>query len=298
MDYKKTARKLVARHTTHGLSKADAKLHEVISSLGTERNHSQAISTYLRWCELNGIHPNNFSNKKNILIFLEERSEWVLQTTLNQERRAIELVYKQKLPLVKSQRSSILEKRSYTFAQANSIASKQSDKNSLTTLLSLHSGIRAHEACTLLPTGERQASSHRIWDPRRFQGLSEYQLYTVKGKGGLIREVAVPIWLSHKLEERRISPRRVVDRGIYYEINYEIGFGQSWSQSFTSASRKALGYSTGGHGLRHSYAKWRLNTLIDELSKVNKRDCIKDALLILSQELGHFRLEITFCYLR
>lgn len=233
-----------------------------------------------------------------IRIFLEERAEWVLQTTLNQERRALELVYKQKLPLVKSQRSSILEKRSYTFAQANSIASKQSDKNSLTTMLALYSGIRAHEACTILPISEREASSHRIWDPRRFQGLAEYKLYTVKGKGGLVREVAVPTWLSHKLEERRILPRKVVDRGIYYEINYEIGFGQSWSQSFTSASRKAMGFSTGGHGLRHSYAKWRLNTLIDEVNKANKRSSIQNALLILSQELGHFRLDITFCYLR
>ncbi|MGB7596762.1 MAG: hypothetical protein WBM09_04285, partial [Gallionella sp.] len=126
--------------------------------------------------------------------------------------------------------------------------------------------------------------------------------YTVIGKGGLIREVAIPLWMSEKLESKRIPPKQVIDRGIFYVMNYEIGFGQAWSQSFSDASKKALGYSTGAHGLRHSFAKKRLYELIDAIElhdpKIAQDRIHEEALPILSQELGHFRLDIVYCYLR
>ena len=84
----------------------------------------------------------------------------------------------------------------------------------------------------------------------------------MKGKGGLSREVAIPIELSEVIEIRRYSqPKIVKDRGIYYESNYDLGFGKALSESFSRASGKFLGWSTGLHGLRHSYAQNRLYKL-------------------------------------
>jgi hypothetical protein len=120
----------------------------------------------------------------------------------------------------------------------------------------------------------------------------------VIGKGGLIREVAVPIWLSDVLETLRRPPVVIFDREISYLSHYAIGVGHAWSQSFSVASKIALGFSTGGHGLRHSYAKWRLKVLRETLEN-NEQQCIEEqSLLILSQELGHFAITVTFAYLR
>lgn len=302
MKMKQKAKRVVARHTKHGVDKANAKKLKVITSLGTERSYRQAIFNYFCWCDFNNIHPDRFSSIRVLTEFLEERSEWVKQKTIDQERQALQLIYQQKLPCIRSQIISVLEKRSYSYEQVSAILFHQSEKNSLTSYLALYCGLRAHEAATILPMGERAPSSHRTWDLRRFLGYPEHRLYTVVGKGGLIRVVAVPLWLAKKLEARRIPPRRVIDRGIYYFSHYEIGFGQAWSQSFTSSSQRALGYSTGGHGLRHSYSKWRLEKLIEELGLINPKwspaQINQDALLILSQELGHFRFEISLTYLR
>ena len=92
---------------------------------------------------------------------------------------------------------------------------------------------------------------------------------------------------------RRLDePVRVIDRGIFYLKHYELGFGQALSQSFTRASQKILGYSNGLHGLRHSYAQERMQTLLKHQTDY------ESAKRIVSQELGHFRPAITNCYLR
>ena len=53
-----------------------------------------------------------------------------------------------------------------------------------------------------------------------------------------------------------------------------------------------MGYSHGGHGLRHTYAQNRMYQLQGlGLS-------YEQALAIVSQELGHFRPDITEVYLR
>ena len=75
-------------------------------------------------------------------------------------------------------------------------------------------------------------------------GRSEYAEYTVVGKGGLVRSVFLPPQVVNLLESRRLSePMTVVDRGIKYHSYYDIGGGQRFSQSFSAASVKALGYS-------------------------------------------------------
>jgi len=94
------------------------------------------------------------------------------------------------------------------------------------------------------------------------------------------------------LERGRSDPTTVFDRGIKYLKIYNINFGQAFSQTFTRASKKALGLSHGAHGLRHSYVKRRISKLL-ELGY-----SLSDAMLVVSQEVGHFRPLITMCYMR
>ena len=107
-----------------------------------------------------------------------------------------------------------------------------------------------------------------------------------------MREVLIPSHLAERLEQRRLSePVQINDRGIYYQSHYEISGGNRWSSSFSTASNRALNWSAGAHGARHSYAQERMSELQKELS-------YRDALEVVSQEMGHFRPEITETYLR
>ena len=117
----------------------------------------------------------------------------------------------------------------------------------------------------------------------------------MKGKGGLIRNVLIPNALATQLEQRRLAqPITVRDREINYLQRYDIGGGHKWSCSFSfsKASSRTLFFSDGGHGLRHSYAQERMTELKSlGLSRAT-------ALETVSQELGHFRADITEVYLR
>ena len=95
------------------------------------------------------------------------------------------------------------------------------------------------------------------------------------------------------MEARRLDePRQVTDRQIHYQSYYDIGGGRTWSNGFSKRSQTELGLSRGAHGLRHGCAHERFAELQARgLSE-------QDAKMILSQELGHFRVEIIDTYLR
>jgi integrase len=151
--------------------------------------------------------------------------------------------------------------------------------------------LRAHELITLAPATERQADERPALESK-FEGR-EGVLYTVHGKGGLVREVLIPKELAERLEGRRFDePKQVIDRNVFYEQRYDIGGGKQFTDSFSKASDRALDWSNGAHGLRHSYAIERMNEL---QSRGYDRDT---ALETVSQEMGHFRPDITEIYLR
>ena len=98
--------------------------------------------------------------------------------------------------------------------------------------------------------------------------------------------------LAERLEDRRLNqPVQITDRGVNYTSHYDINGGNRWSSSFTTASNRALNWSTGAHGLRHSYAQERM-------SELQKNMTYEKALEVVSQEMGHFRPDITEVYLR
>jgi integrase len=134
-------------------------------------------------------------------------------------------------------------------------------------------------------------SPHRTWSKERFLGRTDYEVFLVIGKGGLKREVAISQELAEELRKRkRLQPVVIRDREINHVSYFDIGGGQALSASFSRASKLSLGWSRGLHGLRHSFAQNRLRTLIELLGP-------QRALQILSEELGHFRSEISLAYL-
>ena len=61
-------------------------------------------------------------------------------------------------------------------------------------------------------------------------------VYTVAGKGGLVREVLLPHRLAERLEARRLEiPSPVVDLGVRYPQCYSIGGGHAFSTPFSRA---------------------------------------------------------------
>ena len=226
--------------------------------------------------------------------YLEDRAaQGIGQKQLDADRNALSFItgrdtLERVYALTPAERSS----RAYTVAQVAAIAARQSEPNAIATELAHRSGIRAHELLTIRPATEAQASAHRTWRGDRFDGREGVR-YVVEGKGGLRREVIVDRELSRRLEAHRLdASKQVSDRGVFYTQHYDIGGGKAWSQSVSDAAGRALGWSNGAHGLRHSYAQERIAEL-QNLGKV-----YNDAREIVSQELGHFRADVVETYLR
>lgn len=232
--------------------------------------------------------------------YLEQRGEVLGQKALDQERQAIQLMQRHvtgqlpedgRLSVVKSEKTQTLNSRSYTPEQINAIIDRQTEKNALSSQVAHAAGLRAHELYTLRPANEQPADPRPTRDEKF--SVRDGERYTVKGKGGLTREVSVPHALAQRLEAARLSePQRITDRGVHYQQYYAINGGQRWSSSWSQASNAAMGWSNGAHGLRHSYAQERMG----ELQRTGL--AYRDALEVVSQEMGHFRDTITEVYLR
>ena len=264
-----------------------------LESQGTERGYEQALKGCAEFLKENRMGDLRGLDADKAMAYLEARSQEVSQKTLDMDRQAIQAVLGEKLAVVKSEIESAQTSRAYTHEQAQLVAGAQSDKHSLATQIAENAGLRAHELLTIRPADERPADTHREYRDDRFAGREDVRIYTVEGKGGLCREVAIDRNLAEKLEERRLDePRSTYDRGIGYQQHYDLGGGKQWSDSFSKAAERELGWTQGAHGLRHEYAQERMNTLQENGYNY------QEALEVVSQEMGHFRPEITEVYLR
>jgi integrase len=268
-----------------------------IHSCGTARAYAQALKLAAEWDRANGGRGLAILDGPRALAYLTERAELVCQKTLDLDRQALAMLPAVgELPRVRSAiRSSGhgARGRAYTPEQVRLIAAAQGPRTALATEIAAAAGLRAHELFTLRPSAEQPPSGHRTWSPERFMGLEPLAHYTVVGKGGLIREVALPSAAAERLEASRLAaPREVEDRGIRYQQHYDVAGGNTWSSSFSQAAKRALGWSTGAHSLRHSYAQQRMDCL------QGRGLTYTASLEIVSQEMGHFRGDITEVYLR
>lgn len=223
----------------------------------------------------------------------DKKDGFASQKSLDRDRRALSIALNINITRLKAISDQQLTSRAYSNSQIADISNSLSSRNSLAVEIAHNAGLRAHELLTLKRLDEGARSASRTWNDERFKGR-EGQVYLVTGKGGLTREVLINNELSGKLEARRLDTAiTTVDRGVNYLQRYDIGGGNALSAAFTRASQRALSFSHGLHGVRHRYAQER----IDEL-KMNFRLSHDEAREIVSQELGHFRGEITEVYLR
>jgi integrase len=288
------AHAMVSKITRHGQKKSCSKDAErTIRSVTTEGHYKFSIRHYLRWRKFMGLGLKGPYELFESAEYLDDLADSLEQKQLESARQSLVRVLKQELPPVKSRLQTILSARAYNLFEVQEIIKHQTDRNAICTTLCFVCGLRAHEALTLRRADEVPRSSNRPWSIELFAGIEDYVPYTVKGKGGLRRLVAIPRHLAELLELHRLPiPLRVKDREAIEEVAYAVGAGQAFSQSFSQASQEVMGFSFGAHGLRHSYAQRRIRTLRGLGFDVNK------ALKIVSEEMGHFRISVVWAYLR
>lgn len=293
----KQAERIIRQALALGESRHTRQSSGSIHSRGTARAYQQAIKTAAEWGRENGHRSMPDWTSETAQKYLAFRADQVGQKTLDLDRQALQILPAvEKLERTKSdydaERKLAEESRAYSAPQIEAISLAQNNRNSLATMVASAAGLRAHELHTIRPASEQPASTHREWSEDRFAGI-EGERYTVTDKGGLTREVVLPTALAEQLEAVRLDePVAVRDRGVDYEKTYDVAAGNSWSASFTRASQTQVGYSSGAHGLRHGYAQQRMGAL------QGTGKLYEDALLIVSQEMGHFRPDITEVYLR
>ena len=219
-----------------------------IHSISTANAYRSALTTFCRWIQKRQLGNLMQANVKICSTFLEERAGQVGQKTLDRDRQAIQYLLTRttrmeiRLPRIKSTysggRGLAKQSRAYTRDQVEFICSNMSGRSALATRIAYAAGLRGHELYTLQRRSERRPSAHRKWSKDRFVGR-EGVVYTVKGKGGLVREVIIPTQLAKELELRRLSePVTLRNRGINHQQHYHITAGQSFSHIFTKWNYK------------------------------------------------------------
>lgn len=274
---------------------------KIIPAIRSANNYVERLTIIATHCREWGLPQLRDLTPQECRDYLERRGQEVGQSTLDSEKLALKYTLRLTSQLdddahkllrnIHSELEETKKSRFYTSEQKDLVKDCQTEKHRLITEIAAATGIRAHEALTLLPAHEREADK-RPANNEKFLGR-QGEFYTVNGKGGLVRYIVVPTELASSLERYRlVKPTKIVDRGVVYSNHYDLPGGHKWSDSFSKASLRAMGWSRGAHGLRHSYAQERMIELQKHGLKYEK------ALQTVSQEMGHFRPEITKEYLR
>ena len=293
------AAKVVSRALALGESRHESRDDGRIHSVGTARVYESALTGAARWMQEQGDRSGVWRmTTEQAQAYLAERAGEVGQKTLDLDRQALRILpniekLERTTSVAERQPGLAEQSRTYTPDQRELVRDELSERAQLAAEIVHAGGLRAHELLTLRPAAEQPASGHRQWSADRFTGREDHARYTVNGKGGLIREVAIPAALAERLEALRLdTPRDVADRGVNYQTHYSILAGQALSSAWSAASSQALGWSAGIHGLRHNYAQERMSEL------QSRGQSYTTALATVSQEMGHFRPDITEVYLR
>jgi integrase len=288
----KQAAHAVRQMAAHGTPRHGREASGQIHSQGTERAYEQALTGLVGWLQLNKKGDLRGLTEADAVLYLAGRAEMVGQKTLDLDRQAISAYLGVKLAPIKSGLATHKQSRAYIPRHIDMVAAAQSPQHALATAIAAAAGLRAQELLTLRLATERPADQHRQYRDDRFIGMEGIR-YTVEGKGGLCREVMLTQALANKLEANRLAqPVTVYDRGVKYQQHYAIGGGLQWSSSFGKASMRALGWTTGAHGLRHTYAQLRV------IAVQMQNYSFGEAKLVVSQEMGHFRASVIDEYLR
>lgn len=294
---------IVMQMWTPRAPRSEVRKTGAINSLRTRDTYRDALAQCARWmvsqgCR-QGLHRITLAQAQE---YLSWRASRVAQSTLDADRSAVNTMLRWRGDTTltarthstyAAPRSLATESRAYTASQVDAIAARQSPHNALATRVAHEGGLRAAELHTLRRLDEAPRALVQA-HPQQWMGREHWARYVVTcGKGGYAREVRISPTTAADLERTRIPhAQRIVDRRIARERVYAIGGGQAWSQSFTDASTRALGWSDGGHGLRHSYVQ----ESITRLCRAGLPET--EARRITAEEVGHHRPGITRVYER
>jgi integrase len=289
---KAQAQHAVSQRLALNESRHDNRQDGRIHSVGTGRAYTESLSTFTSWLQDEKLGDLQGVSREVVIQYLELRTTEVSQAQLNKDRHALQSCLGERLPVLRSEVELVRGSKVYTPEQISIVQQHQSPKNQLASALVAATGIRAHELLCLMPETEKARSGHRVWRDDLHAGLTTGVPYVTTGKGGLVRRLMIPATLARLLESTRLTePRIVIDRCVRYTSHYAVGGGHAWSQSFSAASNRALGWSAGGHAVR---ATWACNR-VAELQSLGYSQ--EDAKLICSQNLGHFRADVLEYYI-
>lgn len=206
-------------------------------------------------------------------------------------RTAIQRTFNIRLPRHLSINPTFLTERAYSASQVEYLVENCTPSLGLSIQVAFSSGLRAQGLLTIARQSDRARSENRDWNEHAFFNFAEHEIYVTQEKGGLVREIAVPLHLVDRLEACRLpTPRTLMDRKKPHKQFYDLVGGHKFSDQFTALCKSLFSWSRGAHGLRHGYALRRLAQMQDGgLTWQSAR-------LALSTELGHFRPEITESY--
>lgn len=288
--------KLVHARTKHGLSRhlQRDEASSAVVSIGSERSHKSALRVFGRWLQNVKGKRLRRASADDAAEFLQWRAESVGQSAVSLGRQAINLhlLPAEPLSFVVSKHPGSPENRAYTQASMVMLKASADAELLLSMELAENAGLRAMELITIGRPSD-QATSDRAWSKNRFLGRTDFEVFVVRGKGKLFREVAIDRPLAKRLERRRrLGSALVQDRSADLFSYYDLLSGHAFSDAFSTLSSRVLGFSNGAHGLRHGFAqRRRVELLCTGLS-------FHEALEVLSQELGHFDTKNTLSYLR
>ena len=291
------AYKLVGKRLALGKSRhlVKAKNEHLICGASTALAHTRSLQYLGNWMHsTTGKHLKNLSDE-DAFSYLTLRALTVGQSAVDLDRQAINfhLLYENPIPFIASTIERKLTNRAYTSAQLQLLVADANEKMRLSIEICIDTGMRAVELITIAPLESLTESERNNWHSARFLGREDDVAFVVSGKGGLRRQVRLSRDRAQQLLlHKRPSPITVFDRKVSHRSYFDLIAGANFSMQFSNLSREVLGMSSGAHGIRHSFAQKRLRDLI----------CLglsfETALLVLSNELGHFATTNTFAYLR
>ncbi|MCA3027714.1 MAG: site-specific integrase [Rhodocyclaceae bacterium] len=289
------AKKVTAAVTMHGVPRKllPNSVTIKIAGVGTERTTRGCVKRYIEW-QRAVLHKDwSETSLSNVIAYLNERAEVVAQATLDVDRLALQRVLRFEIPFVVSKVPTVLAPRAYQPLHVGVLCKFANTELAFSIGLAANGGLRAAELLSLAPA-DLVAEDRRPWHEDRFAGREDaFELFTVSGKGGLKRGVAIPKILALRLHQKRLAaPRSFVDREVRGVQYFDLLGGHRFSHYFSQHSTSLLGFSSGAHGLRHYFAQRRLV----ELQKAGLTG--PEALQVLANELGHFSVTNTRKYLR
>lgn len=277
---------------------------KLIASVNTKFRYIESLRGIIQYLRNNDIlsyitkAKNDQETKVSIELlmseYFKERAEVVNQVTLDIDRQALQKATGIKLERYKStvfNQKYDVDTRAYTREQIGLALIRMKPEVAFSTLLLMSTGCRVHELYSIIPESELKRDN-RNWSKNLFIGRTDFRIYCVIGKGGLIRYVALSNQLADILDTLRLNePKKEISGDMYYYANHDIPAGKKLGQRVRYAIKNALGWANGTHGIRHTYVQTRYDTLMClGFSDLEARE-------IISQELGHFRLDVLEAYL-